>query len=632
MPATRAKPTVQGQKPQKAAAPGQKAAPAKAVKAAKTAAAPKVTQPQEPAAPAVAADQPVAPEGGPWRVPGYLHEPDLGASASDRAVRALHEGSGTPVAITYLSPALTGDLAFREAFRGEAGLLGGLDSPYVARLHAYVEDGPHAAIVAEQLDGVALSALLREKGATTPESALAVLKGSLLGLAAVHEAGILHRAYEPANVLVTAKGATKLVGFGLAARGDGSGTPAGSPAYTAPEQLAGGPVTAGSDLYAAAATFYECLTGTPPYAGSAAAEPTVEHAEAPVPDGQVPEPVQPLVARGLAEEPAGRPQTAADFAAEVEAVAVAAYGEDWEERGQRELAASVAPLLLPPPDGGEVAAIPQAAFAASAALPPGGGTGIPAGHGPTGGPEGRERRFGRRAKILAVAVAVVIVAGAVTVTAVATGNKSDADATPTPTPSAVTSLTSAPAAPAPTTTSPSAAPTTASPTASPSASPTATTPPPTRSTPTPSVTPAADVSATATSSPTTTPTAVPTTPSADPTKTTGSATGPHVSSVAVTGISCSTGSHTATATVVVSYDGSAAGTLDLTWWHSSKAGPQGSVTMSSQTARFPKGATSYTYTDKLTFTPDPKHPYIGLTASTDPAAASGNGSYGVGCH
>jgi hypothetical protein len=51
-----------------------------------------------------------------------------------------------------------------------------------------------------------------------------------------------------------------------------------------------------------------------------------------------------------------------------------------------------------------------------------------------------------------------------------------------------------------------------------------------------------------------------------------------------------------------------------------------------QTTRLPKGATSFTYTDKLSFTPDPAHPDIGLTVSTTPTAATGNNSFTAGCH
>ena len=84
--------------------------------------------------------------------------------------------------------------------------------------------------------------------------------------------------------------------------------------------------------------------------------------------------------------------------------------------------------------------------------------------------------------------------------------------------------------------------------------------------------------------------------------------------------------------MLVRYDGSAAGTLRLTWWRSGTGRPQGAVTKPVQTAKFPKGAKSYTFTDTFTFVPDQSHPYIGLTVATDPAAAAGNGSYKVGCH
>ncbi|MYS21592.1 MULTISPECIES: serine/threonine-protein kinase, partial [unclassified Streptomyces] len=348
------------------------AKPGKAAAAAATPAASDATNPQEPGTGAVAG-QPASPAGPPWQLPGYAYEGDLGAGPSARVVRARHEESDTPVAITYLSAAVAEDPAFRTAFRAEAEQLAALDSPYVARVYAYVEDGPHAAAVTELVDGAGLDALLRAKGATAPESALAVLKGSLLGLTAAHGAGVLHRAVGPANVLVTAEGAVKLADFGVAARGGDSAEPVVHPAGTAPEVWAGAPATAVSDLYAATATFAACLTGTMPYAAGTAEEPAVPHAEAPISDEQAPEPIRPLIARGLAQDPAERPQSAADFAAELEAVAVAAYGEDWEERGQRELAASVG-LLSQSPSGPEVAAAalpphaahPQAAAAAAA--------------------------------------------------------------------------------------------------------------------------------------------------------------------------------------------------------------------------------------------------------------------------
>ncbi|WP_438317669.1 serine/threonine-protein kinase [Streptomyces sp. HUAS TT3] len=286
-----------------------------------------------------------------WVVPGYTETRELGSGASGRVVLAVHDGTGTPVAVKYLNDRLRGDPAFVQGFRAEARLLGGLRSPYVVGLYEYVEAPDGAAIVMELVDGVALRELLKQsgQGGTGPEAALVVLKGSLLGLAAAHRSGVVHRDYKPENVLVAADGSSKLVDFGIAT--DHGATPgvAGTPAYMAPEQWQGRPASPAADVYAATATFFECLTGRKPYAGDNFAELALQHAEAPVPESEAPEPVRPLIRRGLAKRPDERPEDAEAFVAELEAVARGAYGPDWEERGQRKLAALAAllPLLSP---------------------------------------------------------------------------------------------------------------------------------------------------------------------------------------------------------------------------------------------------------------------------------------------
>ncbi|MGW0363024.1 protein kinase domain-containing protein [Streptomyces sp. NPDC002990] len=288
-----------------------------------------------------------------WTVPGYSEIRELGSGGSGRVVLAVHDGTGTAVAVKYLSGRLREDPAFVREFRAEARLLGGLRSPYVVGLYEYVEAPGGAAIVMELVDGVSLRALLRQSGPAGAEAALVVLKGSLLGLAAAHRAGVVHRDYKPENVLVAADGSSKLVDFGIAAgRGTTPGV-AGTPAYMAPEQWQGRPASPAADVYAATATFFECLTGRKPYDGANFAELALQHVEAPVPETEAPEPVRPLIRRGLAKQPEHRPENAEAFVAELEGVALAAYGPDWEERGQRRLAALAAllPLLFPSAGG-----------------------------------------------------------------------------------------------------------------------------------------------------------------------------------------------------------------------------------------------------------------------------------------
>jgi serine/threonine-protein kinase len=278
-----------------------------------------------------------------WTVPGYSDVRDLGRGASGRVVLATHDGLGTAVAIKYL----TGDEAFLRDFRAEARLLAEVDSPHVARLYEYVEADAGAAIVMELVDGVSLRTLLREHGPTTPESALCLLKGSLLGLAAAHARGVVHRDFKPGNVLVDVDGASKLADFGVATRAGREVPVAGTPAYMAPEQWAGDPASPASDIYAATATFVECLTGRPPYPdpGNLAAL-RLQHANAPIPVDGVPEPVRDLVRRGLAKDPAARPADALRFVADLESVARRAYGPDWEARGRGDLVRRVALLAL----------------------------------------------------------------------------------------------------------------------------------------------------------------------------------------------------------------------------------------------------------------------------------------------
>ncbi|MFB8166651.1 serine/threonine-protein kinase, partial [Kitasatospora purpeofusca] len=343
-------------------------------------------------------DPPSAPADG-WWLPEYDHERELGSGASGRVWLAHHRPTGTPVAIKYLH-----DPADGAALRREATVLARVDSPYVTRLYEYVEAGPNAAIVMELVDGLSLRALLRAEGATTPEAALVVLKGSLLGLAAAHAVGLVHRDYKPANVLVAVDGTSKLVDFGIAVPGGDARDISGTPAYLAPEQWTGAPASPTADVYAATVTFFECLTGARPFDGTTTIELAVQHLESPVPDGLVPEAVRPLVRAGMAKRPEERPGGAVEFLRLLEAAAATAYGELWEEQGHADLAVLVGLLasLLPRSAAaapGGAAAPPMQLVAAEGPLPGrslsregGGGA---AGAGSSGPPRGRVTLAGR---------------------------------------------------------------------------------------------------------------------------------------------------------------------------------------------------------------------------------------------
>ena len=333
-----------------------------------------------------------------WSVPGYVELRELGHGVSGRVVEAVQERTTLQVAIRYLSPDLVADPGFLPRFRTEMVKLKELDVPSVVRVYDYAEQpGQGAAVVMELVDGCSLRSVIEGQGPLEPVAALAVLKGSLLGLAAVHRLGFGHRDVKPANVLVDNAGQVKLSGFGMAALAAEEMQAVGTPLYLAPERWEGESASPRSDVYAATAVFFECLTGEPPFSGDLAAL-QGQHASGALPLDRVDARLAPLIARGMAKDPASRPHSANAFISEIEALVGVTYGPDWQDRGRALLAARAATAL---------AAVARAA--APRPLPHGRRKVLPGGSPePVGG--GRRRR---RLVIASIAAAAVVVLGAI---------------------------------------------------------------------------------------------------------------------------------------------------------------------------------------------------------------------------
>ncbi|MFI6300843.1 serine/threonine-protein kinase [Amycolatopsis thailandensis] len=306
-----------------------------------------------------------------WRLPGFTELEQLGTGTFGRVVLARQDNTGHVVAIKYLFSRFAAEPAYLEAFRQEALALHRVASPHVVRLYEFFETPQGAAIVMEAVNGVSLRAVLQAEGALEPEAALAVLKGSLLGLAAAHSANVVHRDYKPANVLVADTGESKLVDFGTAVLAGERGPAVGTPAYMAPEQWAGGQATPATDVYAATCVFFQCVAGHRPYEAEQTEVLRTLHEHAPIPFGEVPQPVHEIVAFGMAKDPSKRPVDALTFVGELERVARAGYGEDWERKGWSRLAkatgvlAAATPLVLL---GAGTAAAPGVAAAGTGAV------------------------------------------------------------------------------------------------------------------------------------------------------------------------------------------------------------------------------------------------------------------------
>ncbi|NUP20659.1 MAG: serine/threonine protein kinase [Streptomyces sp.] len=554
-----------------------------------------------------------------WAVPGYTETLELGSGASGRVVLAVHEETGVPVAVKYLSETLRDRPGFVHDFRAEARLLGGLESPYVAVFYEYVESPDGAAIVMELVDGVSLRALLAREGPLESESALVILKGSLLGLADAHRVGVVHRDYKPENVLVEPDGASKLVDFGIAVDAGTSVGVAGTPAYMAPEQWTGAPASPAADVYAATATFFECLTGRKPYTGDHLAELALQHVEAPVPaeevPEEVPEAVRELVRRGLAKDPEERPAHAEEFVAELEAAAGAAHGPDWEERGRGRLAALVAllPLLLPSARSAPHTTVDTArtVLRPDTVWDPGGGGGHDPDHGWAG--SWRPSTAGAVVSAAAVLLGILLTYGI--------GHTPQADPQ-----QAAQALATTSARPGEAPTGPTA---TAAVSASPSPSPTSTASPGESSSPSASTT-ADETAELGTTDPdpapeTTQPGTTSTTstaPTAEAPPTTDAPAPTAVKDVAVSGFR-QTGPATATAGLGVTTDGTGPVTITVTWFTSNTAGQLGTPDGASQTFER-SGATQYALTVDHTFLS--RGCYWAVQITTTPASSDGGAS------
>ncbi|WP_192809556.1 serine/threonine-protein kinase [Actinomadura rudentiformis] len=284
-----------------------------------------------------------------WTVPGFTHVRDLGSGSSGRVVLAVDDLTQTKVAIKYLDRRLRGDDAFLSDFRTTAQRLSQLEDPNVVDFYDFVETPEGAAVVMERVNGVSMRWMLAAQGPTGPLAALAMLGGILAGLAAGHDRGVVHGAVRPANVIVDGAGNGRLTDFGLA---PAASIAQSGPAYAAPELWNGAPASVATDLYAATAIFFECLTGRPPFSARSQSGLAKAHREAAIPVEEVPGPLRDLIARGLAKDPAERPKTAADMLGAVEEAAVAAYGLSWEAQGRSrltELAAQTAERPEPKP-------------------------------------------------------------------------------------------------------------------------------------------------------------------------------------------------------------------------------------------------------------------------------------------
>jgi serine/threonine-protein kinase len=247
----------------------------------------------------------------------------LGTGGMSVVWRGYDEVLGRPVAVKVLSPQLAADQTFRDRLRQEALAAARLSHPHITGIFDFGEAPlserltvPY--VVMELNDGESVAACLSRRGPLPWREAVTVATEVASALAAAHARGVVHRDVTPANVMLTPAGA-KVVDFGISAIvGERDAAPDGSllgtPAYLAPERLAGAQVTSATDVYALGLLLYRELTGRLPWPAETTAEALRAHlyaAPAPLPAlPGMPPAVAELCLRCLAKTPTDRPAAA----------------------------------------------------------------------------------------------------------------------------------------------------------------------------------------------------------------------------------------------------------------------------------------------------------------------------------
>jgi serine/threonine protein kinase len=235
----------------------------------------------------------VAPQVAP-RVPvvaGYEILGELGRGGMGVVYKARQKGLNRVVALKMVLAGAHASALQLARFQIEAEAVARLQHPNVVQIYEVGEHDGLPFCSLEFVDGDSLAKKIAGKP-LPPREAAALAELLTLGMAAAHDAGIIHRDMKPANVLLTAGGLPKITDFGLARRLEEdssqtkSGTLLGTPSYMSPEQARGDTREVGplSDLYAIGAILYEMLTGRPPFVGATMLETVfqVRHQE-PVP-------------------------------------------------------------------------------------------------------------------------------------------------------------------------------------------------------------------------------------------------------------------------------------------------------------------------------------------------------------
>ena len=253
----------------------------------------------------------------------------IGEGGMGKVYLAEHVEIGKRVALKVLHPSYSRMPDLVERFRREARAASKIGHPNIVDVtdSGSTPDGS-VYFVMEYLEGVELGSVIEREGALEVSRALRITAQVCRALSAAHREGIIHRDLKPENIFLITKGGeadvVKVLDFGIAKTTEAEaarerrltspGMAMGTPEYMAPEQAAGRPADARTDIYSLGAIMYEMVTGVPPYSGDNFMEILTKKATQDPPPPQtvrpeLPAQVSELVVSAMSRDPAHRPQS-----------------------------------------------------------------------------------------------------------------------------------------------------------------------------------------------------------------------------------------------------------------------------------------------------------------------------------
>jgi serine/threonine protein kinase len=245
-----------------------------------------------------------------------------GHGSMGNVYKARDRETGETVALKLLKPEIASDQQMMDRFKNELLFARKITHKNVCRVHEFNRLGGIAYTSMEFVEGESLRSVLNRFGGLPLRKGIDLAQQMCSGLKEAHAQGIVHRDLKPENVMIDERGNVKIMDFGIARSMESltrmTGAMVGTPAYMAPEQVAGKPVDYRTDIYSLGLMLYEVFTGAQAFtAENAVAVALKQLRESPVPpheiDPGIPVPIERAILKCLEKEPEKRFQSLAEL-------------------------------------------------------------------------------------------------------------------------------------------------------------------------------------------------------------------------------------------------------------------------------------------------------------------------------